>query len=208
MTYCLRRCNFAAWFIFQKYTANQSESGPKTRKNSNDMETQQPTKSQTVAELYRSHSGRILNYIRTRIENKEEAENLAQDVWIKILESEVALATETALAYIYKVAANLINDYLRKLYVRIETREEVEKTYTERTPLTPLQEYMARELAAYEMVRVECLPPQRRTIYKMSRFDDMPVADIADSLQLSFRTVENHLRMGRKDVRSYIAAIA
>lgn len=42
----------------------------------------------------------------------------------------------------------------------------------------------------------------------MSRYEEKSVGDIADELSLSLRTVENHLRMGRRDVREYIAAIA
>ena len=42
----------------------------------------------------------------------------------------------------------------------------------------------------------------------MSRYDDMPVSDISERLSLSARTVENHLRLGRSDIRSYMSAIA
>jgi RNA polymerase sigma-70 factor (ECF subfamily) len=38
----------------------------------------------------------------------------------------------------------------------------------------------------------------------MTRYEELPVSDIADRLQLSVRTVENHLRMGRKDVRDFM----
>ena len=39
----------------------------------------------------------------------------------------------------------------------------------------------------------------------MSRYDDKSVDDIAGELSLSFRTVENHLRMGRRDVRAFMS---
>lgn len=172
------------------------------------MKTQPAAKAISVESLFLQHSERIFNYIRSRIENYEDAENLAQDVWIKLLESKVEITADTALSYIYKVATNLINDYLRRLYVRIEAREEVERSYSERSSISPAQEFMAREIALMEARRVECLPAQRRIIYKMSRFDEMAVADIAESLSLSFRTVENHLRLGRRDVRNFISAIA
>ncbi len=40
----------------------------------------------------------------------------------------------------------------------------------------------------------------------MSRYEEKSVEDIASELSLSFRTVENHLRLGRRDVRQYMSA--
>ena len=172
------------------------------------MEAQAASTTISIDALYRKYADRIFNFIRSRIENTEDAENLSQDVWMKLLENNSEISQETASSYIYKVATNLVNDYLRRIYVRNEARQEVEERYTERECITPMQEYIAREIAFFEMSRVECLPLQRRTIYKMSRFDDMAIGDIAQALSLSFRTVENHLRLGRRDVRNFIAAIA
>jgi len=42
----------------------------------------------------------------------------------------------------------------------------------------------------------------------MSRFQERSVEDIAGEMKLSFRTVENHLRLGRRDIRDYMSAIA
>lgn len=170
------------------------------------METQ--PKSIKIEELFRKYSERILNYISTRVENREDAENLSQDVWIKALEAKCDIMIETALSYLYRIATNLINDYLRRLYVRLDSRDEIERSYAEQQPLTPAQAVVASELAALEEQRVECLPSQRRIIYIMSRYEDRTVSDIASELSLSFRTVENHLRMGRRDVRNFLTATA
>lgn len=158
--------------------------------------------------MYTRYSERLLNFISTRVSNREDAENLAQDVWLRILENGKEVCEQTASSYLHTVASNLVNDYLRRLYVRTGTRDELERMYSEAAALTPAQEYEALELARFEAARVECLPPQRRTIYIMSRFEDMAVAEIAETLSLSFRTVENHLRMGRRDVRDFLSAIA
>lgn len=172
------------------------------------MKAQVLSKSEMIGEMYLKYSERIFNYINSRIDNREDAENLSQDVWCRVLENDTEICIETASSYLYKIATNLINDYLRKFYVRTSSREDIARTYDERVTVTPAQEYEAMELAALESEKVERLPGQRRIIYIMSRYEEMAVADIAATLSLSFRTVENHLRMGRRDVRNFITAIA
>ena len=161
-----------------------------------------------VDSLFRKYSERILNYISSRINNHEDAENLAQDVWLRILESEVELSPDTARSYIFRVATNLINDYLRALYIRKGASEELQYANEYAATSTPDAEVSARQIAEMELRKVSTLPKQRRIIYTMSRFEDLNVAEIAERLSLSFRTVENHLRMGRHDVRNYISSIA
>lgn len=60
------------------------------------------------------------------------------------------------------------------------------------------------DLEACEKYRLSLLPPRRRTIYAMSRFEDKSISDISAELNLSHRTVENHLRIGRHEVREFI----
>ena len=48
---------------------------------------------------------------------------------------------------------------------------------------------------------IEALPPQRRTIFKMSRYDHMSNIEIAVKLNLSVRTVEKHIELALKDLR-------
>lgn len=55
-----------------------------------------------------------------------------------------------------------------------------------------------------EQKAVTQLPAQRRKVYELTRFEENSASDIAVMLNLSQRTVENHLRMGREEVRKYI----
>lgn len=172
------------------------------------MEENSTSRFSQIEVLFRKYSDRILKYIRTRINSLEEAENLAQDVWMRIMESDVAICVDTVLSYLYKIASNLVNDYLRNLYSKKGAHEEISKHQPTLSDITPEEDLCVKQISDLEAKRIECLPRQRRIIYTMSRFEDKSVSDIAELLSLSFRTVENHLRMGRKDVREYLMAIA
>lgn len=158
--------------------------------------------------LFRQYSERILNYIKSRINSVEDAENLAQDVWIRIMESEIVISVEKVLSYLYKIASNLVNDYLRNLYTKMGVQNDLIENQSNFSVPTPEEDLYVKQITSLESEKIECLPKQRRIIYIMSRFEEKSVADIAETLSLSFRTVENHLRMGRRDVRDYISAIA
>ena len=57
---------------------------------------------------------------------------------------------------------------------------------------------------ACEKRKLRTLPEQRRKIYIMSRFEDKSSSEISAKLNLSRRTVENHLFISRKEIREYM----
>lgn len=172
------------------------------------METIRERRDTYIAQLYRENFTKIRSYISSRINDAWRAEDLAQDVWVKLLTSAKEITADTAIAYIYTIARNLVNDYLRNYYTAQESGTEMARTATDTDHVNAECLMIADELAAQEQSRVERLPAQRRIIYVMSRYEEKSVSDIAGELSLSLRTVENHLRMGRHDVRQYLAAIA
>ena len=63
---------------------------------------------------------------------------------------------------------------------------------------------VADDLRRMESRRISALPEQRRKVYEMNRFQGKSSEDIAEELNLSRRTVENHLFISRKEVREFI----
>lgn len=161
-----------------------------------------------ISKMYTQHHGRLVNYIVGIINKREDAENLAQDVWVRVLTSDREMQSETVVSYLFTIAGNLCRDYLRRVYCQRGYMEEAMYTVQDKASTTPETEMFADELSRMEYRRVEGLPAQRRAIYIKSRFEEKPVDDIACEMRLSKRTVENHLRMGRRDIRDFLAAIA
>ena len=165
-----------------------------------------------ITQSYLTRRDRIRRYIAASIGNTDDAEDLTQNVWMRLLEYRMELNPATIATLLHRIARNIVYDYLRHSRHVTEHREETISTLTEteagRYAYSLDSEIEARDLAEIEHRRVECMPRMRRIIYVMSRYDDMPVSDISERLSLSARTVENHLRLGRSDIRSYMSAIA
>lgn len=167
------------------------------------MENRTSVFTQLIANSYKEHHRSVYLYIYYRIGSKEEAEDLAQDVFVRLMEYKQLLLPETTKFLLFTIAKNLVNDYFRSYY----RKQEMNSYMYEQMPVCSNDTesgILADDLATHERNRMKLLPAQRRTIYTMSRFEEKSVADISTELHLSHRTVENHLRIGRKEVREYI----
>ncbi len=114
------------------------------------------------------------------------------------------ICKDTIRFFIFTIARNLLNDYLRRYYKKQEITSYIydhSATYSNDTE----SKVIANDLEACEKQRLSFLPAQRRIIYTMTRFENKNISEISAELNLSPRTVENHLFIGRKEVREYIA---
>ena len=156
-----------------------------------------------VADAFYSYRSQLFNYISYKIENKEDAEDLVQDTFVRLLECGKMLRKDTVKSFIFTIAHNLITDYLRRFYKKQEiTSYMMESIKPEVRSFE--SDIIARDLEKHEKAVMHMLPSQRKKIYYMNRFMDMSSDDISDKLCLSKRTVENHLFLGRKEIRKYI----
>ncbi len=156
-----------------------------------------------VSDAYQLHLQGVRRYIFHRVEDWETAQDLAQDVFVRLLTYKSMLCEETVKSFIFTIASNLVTDYLRRFRLKQEYSSyiyDAQEAYAEDTD-SPIQ---VKELLSLERYKLNQLPPRRRKIYMMNRFREMTASEIASELFLSVRTVENCLYAGRKEVREYI----
>ena len=138
-----------------------------------------------------------------RISSVVEAEDMTHDLFIRLINYKDILVEDTARSLIFTIARNMIIDYYRRLYKRQEVEDYIirhyePKSYNFETVL------ISKEIAKIEYNKVNKFPPQRRKVYELSRYSELSINEISEKLQLSKRTIENHLRIGRKEIREYI----
>ncbi len=167
------------------------------------MENNTMSSIQLIAESYLNYRHSVYSYIIQKINKEEDAEDLSQDVFLRLMEYKEMLRPETVKSLVFTIARNLVYDYLRHHYKVQEVNTylyERAVTYSNETE----SRVIANDLMTCEIEIVKRLSPQRQKIYTLSRFEDKSVSDISMELNLSQRTVENHLFVGRKEVREYI----
>jgi len=160
---------------------------------------------QLITEYYEEYRRIVFFYICRRIDDRDDAEDLTQDAFLRLLEYRMMIRRDTLKYFLFTIVRNLVNDYLRRLY----KKQEIDRYLYEVLPVsaTDLEsQVIAKDLRRWEYRKVATLSEQRRKVYVMSRFQSNSISEISQKLNLSFRTVESHLFVSRRDVREFMRA--
>ena len=166
------------------------------------METTANTSDNIITRSYEEYYQVILTYITYRITHRYEAEDLAQDVFVRLLDYKQMLRPDTVKYFLFTIARNLVTDYIRRYYKKQEIDSYL-YDFTVTSSNDTEEKIIADDLMAMERTRLAAMPEQRRLIYTLNRFEDKSSPEIASELELSCRTVENHLFLGRRDMRDF-----
>ena len=69
-----------------------------------------------IIDSYIEYYSRVVDFITYRINNRCDAEDLAQDVFIRLMEYKQILCEDTVKHFIYTISRNIVTDYLRRYY--------------------------------------------------------------------------------------------
>jgi RNA polymerase sigma-70 factor (ECF subfamily) len=136
----------------------------------------------------------LMAYFGRRIGNRAEAEDLTQEVFSRLAKrSDVDPSASDS--YVFRIAANLLNDRAR--------REIVRRDYRETHPfegiavidsIDPFRIVAGRDELVQLGRLIADLPEKTRRIFTLYRIENIDKAAIADSMGLSTRMVEIHIR--------------
>ena len=84
------------------------------------METTANTSDNIITRSYEEYYQVILTYITYRITHRYEAEDLAQDVFVRLLDYKQMLRPDTVKYFLFAIARNIVTDYIRRYYKKQE----------------------------------------------------------------------------------------
>jgi RNA polymerase sigma-70 factor, ECF subfamily len=158
--------------------------------------------------LFRTYYQPLCNYAYTFVQDKDEAEEIVQSTFLSVWEKKETLEIRTGVKpYLYAMVRNACLNVLKHEKVK-QQHVAVELATGERSSESVARSVMASELETRIYKAMETLPEQCRLVFKLSRFEELKYAEIAEQLDISVKTVENHmgkaLRIMREQLKEYL----
>ena len=144
-------------------------------------------------------------YAFTILNDESLAEEMIHRVFLRILEKKESVAIHTSLkAYLYRSVHNECLNHLK--HQKVKQDYQAQAAYAaNRQPADPSSKLHYQELEQRLREAMNQLPEQCRTIFQLSRFEELKYAEIASQLGLSVKTVENQISKALKKIRAHLA---
>jgi RNA polymerase sigma-70 factor (ECF subfamily) len=159
------------------------------------------TDEKVFEEVFKTHFKALHSYAYTILKDDVIAEEMVQNVFFKLWEKKEQLDVQTSLkAYLYKAVYHESLNYLK--HQKVKSVHQAHAMHaTDHTSNLAEKKLMHGELENKLQMAMNDLPEQCRTIFQLSRFEELKYREIADTLGLSIKTVENQMGKALKILR-------
>lgn len=137
----------------------------------------------------------LFGYIKKRVNNSEDAEDLTQEVFLKLSKTDID-SIKNISNWVYTIAKNSITDYYRKKKVIVEELNDysIENNSDNGKAI--------KEMSSCVMTFIQQLPEDYQEIMILSEIEEIPQKEIAQQLQLNYVTVRSKIQRGRKKMKA------
>lgn len=150
------------------------------------------TRQELVARLFREHNEALLRFLAMRLHSHQEAKEIAQEAYVKLLNLDRSQAISYQRAFLFKTAANLAIDRLRGRGRRERARETGLFDELREAPTPEHEAVVAQEVEHLQRLIAE-LPPKCRQAFLLYKIEGLEFSEVAARMSLSERMVRDYV---------------
>ena len=159
--------------------------------------------SSVFSDLFHEYHRKVFLYVLSKTHSQYIAEEATQITFIKLWDYRLQLdESQPVSRLIFHIAKATAIDLLRKEAVR--DRYKNEEKPPEAAANNVVDSVEARELLLQVRQVIHNMPPVRRKVFELSRYEFKSYKEIARQLSLSVKTVENHISLAISQLRNFL----
>ena len=143
--------------------------------------------------LFKSHYPELSLYAMRFVQDMENAEEIVQDIFFNLWDKREKLEIKISLkSYLYRTVKNTCLNVLKHQKVEYKYKEHFSREL-QIDEMNSNNWIVESELSDKIIDAIEKLPPERKKVFVLSRFEKLKYREIAEKLDISIKTVENQM---------------
>jgi RNA polymerase sigma factor (sigma-70 family) len=166
----------------------------------------EPETSNTPADLadeaFQQHSAELRRFLLRRVKNRDDADDLAQEVFARLLRVKDAELVRKPMAYLIGIATHVVREFRQRRQLEpVLFDSHVSDSVPEESRLEGPQMDEQLDLQARLDAAIAKLPPAHQVVLILVKRDGLSYTEAAKKARLSVHTVEKYLVEARAQLR-------
>ncbi len=161
---------------------------------------------EAFARLFYAYKDKLFGFLLGITKSDAKTKDLVQDVFLKIWQNRATISEiENFNAYIYFIAQNQAIDQFRKSSKELFSSVELLNSEEDVSTPNPANALINKETREKIDEALNQLPPQQKKIFVLHNEYGFKHHEIAEQLNLSVSTTQNHMREALRNIRAYLS---
>jgi RNA polymerase sigma-70 factor (ECF subfamily) len=166
----------------------------------------QPGRGHFAGSTAQRYARELHRYLLRRLKRPQDVDDLAQEVYLRLLRLDEAKCVHNPLAFVYGVAAHVVADFRLRSHAQqahLTFDEEAVQHWSEQ-PTDVLPDELGERVALEQHLKwaLGQLPPTQAAVLLAHKRDGFSYEEIAQRLKLSIHTVEKYLTQAKAKLRT------
>jgi RNA polymerase sigma factor (sigma-70 family) len=160
----------------------------------------------TWEEVVRDHSARVFRLAYRLTGNRQDAEDLTQEVFVRVFRSLSSYTPGTFEGWLHRITTNLFLDQVRrKQRIRFDALPEDADDRMPGNDLGPERMWEHNNLDRDVQAALDTLPPEFRAAVVLCDIEGLSYEEIAEVLDIKLGTVRSRIHRGRAQLRQALS---